>query len=175
MDKSRFEVRRGDRSSGIDHSGGDEVEFFIAPNAGEPLRALARTASGGEISRIMLALKAIVAGRALVPVLVFDEIDVGISGLVAQRVGEEMHALGTKHQVIAITHLPQIAALGDAHFIVEKREAEGRTRTDLRALTIEERAAQIAQLISGARITDSALANARDLISSAADRRPERH
>lgn len=175
MGKSRFEVRRRDRSGGIDESGGDEVEFFIAPNAGEPLRALARTASGGEISRIMLALKAIVAGRALVPVLVFDEIDVGISGLVAQRVGEEMHALGTKHQVIAITHLPQIAALGDAHFIVEKQESEGRTTTDLRALTIEERAAQIAQLISGARVTDTALANARDLISSAADRRPERH
>lgn len=175
MDKSQFEVRRAERPAGIDQSGADEIEFFIAPNAGEPLRPLARSASGGEISRIMLALKAIVAGRALVPVLVFDEIDVGISGLVAQRVGEEMHGLGARHQVIAITHLPQIAALGDAHFYVEKHEADGRTRTDLRALTVEERAAQIAQLISGARVTDTALANARDLISSAADRRPERH
>ena len=169
MAKSAFQVRVTQTEDGrVSDTGMDDVEFYISPNPGEPLRQLAKSASGGEISRIMLALKAVIAQRIAVPVLVFDEIDVGISGAVAQRVGEEMRALAHHHQVVAITHLPQIAAQGDNHYVVEKTESGGRTRTEIRPLSESERAAQIARLISGARVTDSALANARDLIDSAA-------
>ncbi len=165
MEKAAFEVRVS--TAELTSTGSDTVEFHFSPNPGEPPRPLARCASGGEISRIMLALKAIIAKRVSVPVLVFDEIDVGISGAVAQRVGEEMHALARSHQVVSITHLPQIAAQGDAHFVVEKTEVGGRTVSDIRPLSDEERAAQIARLISGARVTDSAIASARELINSA--------
>lgn len=167
MAKSRFEVRfaaTDDRE--VHESGIDDIEFYVATNPGEPPRALVRSASGGEISRIMLAIKAITASRAAVPVLVFDEIDVGISGAVAQAVGVEMHTLSRARQVITITHLPQIAALGDDHFVVEKSEGAGRTRTEVRRLGGEERAAQIARLISGAEVTDNAVASARDLMLS---------
>ena len=108
-------------------SGLDRVRFLISVNAGEPLKPLSRTASGGELSRIMLAFKTIAADSDDVGTLVFDEIDTGISGRMAQVVGEKMAAIGRRRQVICVTHLPQIAALGDSHHLVEKREEEGRT------------------------------------------------
>ncbi|MEM6335843.1 MAG: DNA repair protein RecN, partial [Bacteroidota bacterium] len=125
---------------------------------------LARTASGGEISRIMLALKSILAKSDRLPILVFDEIDTGISGAVAQQVGRSMKSLAQYHQIIAITHLPQIAALGDVHFRIEKTEQAGRTRSHLRRLSDDDRAREIAGLLSGTDITDAALESARQLM-----------
>ncbi len=145
-------------------TGMDVVEFFISANPGEALRPLARVASGGEVSRIMLALKTILAKSERMPILVFDEIDTGISGAVARKVGESLHSLAQYHQIVAITHLPQIAALGDVHFLVEKHVEKNRTRTHLRRLGDDERANQVARLISGEDVTEAALESARELM-----------
>ncbi len=146
--------------------GMDQVEFFISTNVGVPPMPLAEVASGGEISRIMLALKTILAKSERLPILVFDEIDVGISGAMARRVGKSMHDLARYHQIITITHLPQIAALGDRHFKVEKVVEENTTKTTIRRLSEDEQATQVASLISGAEVTDAALKNARQLMAA---------
>jgi len=146
--------------------GMDHIEFFISTNVGVDPMPLADVASGGEISRIMLALKQILAKSERLPILVFDEIDTGISGDMARKVGDSMHDLARYHQIIVITHLPQIAALGDVHFKVEKRVEAQRTKTVIRRLDEEEQAAQVATLISGADITDAALENARELMAA---------
>jgi len=146
--------------------GVDQVEFYISTNVGVPPMPLAEVASGGEISRIMLALKTILAKSERLPILVFDEIDVGISGDMARRVGESMHDLARYHQIITITHLPQIAALGDRHFKVEKVVEDGTTKTTIHRLDEEEQATQVASLISGAEVTDAALKNARELMAA---------
>ncbi|RMH59294.1 MAG: DNA repair protein RecN, partial [Bacteroidetes bacterium] len=146
--------------------GMDRVEFFLTTNVGEAPRPLARVASGGEVSRIMLALKTILAKSDRLPILVFDEIDVGISGAIARQVGQRLRDLASYHQIIAITHLPQIAALGDEHFVVEKHVDEGRTKTQIRRLAEHERAAQVARLIGGAEVTDAVLESARELMAA---------
>ena len=147
-------------------AGADLVEFYISANLGEDPKPLAKTASGGEVSRIMLALKTILAKSERLPILVFDEIDTGISGPIARRVGESMRGLASYHQIIAITHLPQIASLGDVHFSVEKAVADGRTRTAIRTLDEAERAEAVAQLLSGDAPTEAALQSARELIDA---------
>ena len=147
-------------------TGVDQVEFFISTNVGVDPMPLAEVASGGEISRIMLALKTILAKSERLPILVFDEIDVGISGNMARRVGESMHDLARYHQIITITHLPQIAALGDRHFKVEKIVEDGTTKTTIHRLDEDEQATQVASLISGEDITDAALKNARELMAA---------
>jgi DNA repair protein RecN (Recombination protein N) len=151
-------------------TGADVVEFHITTNPGEPPRPLTKVASGGEISRIMLALKSILAKSERLPILVFDEIDVGISGEIARRVGESMQRLGAYHQIIAISHLPQIAAFGDHHYVVRKEVEQGeegpRTRTSIRRLAEAERARQVAQMVSGEAVSEAALESARELISS---------
>ena len=146
--------------------GMDRVEFYISTNVGVPPMPLTEVASGGEISRIMLALKTILAKSERLPILVFDEIDVGISGDMARRVGESMHDLARYHQIITITHLPQIAALGDRHFQVEKVVEDGTTKTTIHRLDEEEQATQVASLISGEEVTDAALENARQLMAA---------
>ncbi len=134
-------------------------------------------ASGGEISRVMLALKTILAKSDRLPVLVFDEIDSGVSGRIGQAVGRSLKNLSDFHQVIAITHLPQIAGLADVHFVVEKKERLKRTVTTLRRLTLEGQVEEVARLMSGAVITEAGLAGARELMglragaSSAKERR----
>ncbi len=150
-------------------NGMDRAEFFIAANVGEELMPLRKVASGGEISRIMLALKTILAKSERLPILVFDEIDAGISGRIARAVGRRLHDLAQYHQIIAITHLPQIAAQGDAHFRVRKRVAAGRTKTEIRRLDEEARTAQVAALISGVEVTEAALESARELMSAGED------
>lgn len=145
-------------------TGMDRVVFLLSTNPGEEPRPLARIASGGEVSRVMLALKSILAKSDRLPILVFDEIDVGVSGAVAQRVGQRLKELAGFHQIVAITHLPQVAALADAHFRVEKVVADGRTRTAVRRLTETERIEEVASLMSGAVVTDAARASARELI-----------
>jgi len=183
MPNSRFEVRftrQEDPDSGRDWinpddedaryrafaKGVDRVEFYISTNVGVPPMPLAEVASGGEISRIMLALKTILAKSERLPILVFDEIDVGISGDMARRVGESMHDLARYHQIITITHLPQIAALGDRHFKVEKVVEDDTTKTTIHRLDEEEQATQVASLISGEEVTDAALENARELMAA---------
>ena len=125
---------------------------------------LVRVASGGEVSRIMLALKSILAKSDRLPVLIFDEIDVGVSGRVAQAVGRSLKNLSDFHQVIAITHLPQIAGLADTHFAVEKTERGTRTTTGMRRLSLDEQVREVARLLSGAEVTDAGLLGARELM-----------
>ena len=145
-------------------AGADLVEFHLSANLGEDPKPLVKVASGGEVSRIMLALKAVLAKSERLPILVFDEIDTGISGPIARRAGESMHRLGQFHQIIAITHLPQIASLGDVHFEVEKTIVDGRTLTHIRRLDEAERAEAVAQLLAGAQVSAAALQSARELI-----------
>jgi DNA repair protein RecN (Recombination protein N) len=147
-------------------SGVDSVEFFISTNVGEEPKPLAKVASGGEISRVMLALKSILAQGSRLPMLVFDEIDTGISGRIASKVGAAMQRLGERHQIVAITHLPQIAATSHQHFVVEKREHNGRTSTSVRPLDADEHTREVAKLMSGEQITESSLRMARELIGS---------
>ncbi|MCU0452475.1 MAG: DNA repair protein RecN [Bacteroidetes bacterium] len=144
--------------------GMDDIEFLLSTNPGEDLKPLAKVASGGEVSRVMLALKTILAKSERLPLLVFDEIDVGISGRIAQAVGKSLRSLAQYHQIIAITHLPQIAGLADLHLSVEKKERKGRTTTTLRALELEERVKEVARLLSGESVTRSGLDSARELM-----------
>lgn len=145
-------------------NGIDFIEFYLSTNIGEDLKPLAKIASGGEISRIMLALKTILAKADRLPLLVFDEIDVGISGRIAQAVGKSMKSLSQFHQVIAITHLPQIAGFADCHFAVEKSESKQRTSSTIRKLAEEERIQEVARLLSGEEVTETSLNGARELI-----------
>lgn len=143
----------------------DKIEFFISTNPGEPLKPLAQTASGGEISRIMLALKSVLADSDSVPILVFDEIDTGISGRIADVVGRGLKALATRHQIVCITHLPQIASKGEVHFSVEKRVKDNKTSTIVRLLDEELRLHAIAQLLGGETVTENTLENAKELLN----------
>lgn len=160
----RIAGKKGVRYRAYRH-GMDHVEFMITTNVGEELRPLARVASGGEISRIMLAVKRILAKSDRLPILVFDEIDVGISGSIARKVGESMANLARYHQIISITHLPQIAALAHAHYVVEKQVSDGRTITQIRRLKEEEALEQVAKLITGAEVTDAMRQSARELMN----------
>jgi len=144
--------------------GMDFVEFHVSANTGEEPKPLARVASGGEISRIMLSMKMILAKSDRLPLLIFDEIDSGVSGRVARAVGENMKKLSQFHQIISITHLPQIAGCADGHYVVEKTEEGKRTITSMKKLDPEGRVREVAKLISGAEITGAALKSARELI-----------
>ena len=157
-------VSAGRKKVRLNARGYDEVEFFISTNLGEEEMPLVSVASGGEVSRIMLALKSILAKSDRLPVLIFDEIDVGVSGRVAQAVGRSLKNLSNFHQVIAITHLPQIAGLADTHFSVEKRERGTRTTTGMRRLSLDEQVHEVARLMSGAEVTDAGLVGARELM-----------
>lgn len=160
-------------------NGCDEVAYLIATNAGEPLKPLNEIASGGEMSRVMLALKVTVEdavlaasrsgkGKMALPrTLVFDEIDIGIGGRAAEAVGQRLKALSRTQQVLCITHLPQIAAFADQHFLIEKSELRGRTHTDIRQMEDQERVREIARMLSGATLTDTSLRHAENLISGA--------
>ena len=155
-------------SGEIGPSGADRVEFTFAPNPGEPARALSRIASGGEASRLSLALKVVLAAADETPVLVFDEIDAGIGGRNATALGERLRALSAFHQVICVTHLPQIAAYADAHVHVGKREIDGRTVADARVLSPEERTLELAAMLAGGDAGSEAHAAAEALLRSAA-------
>ncbi|RMI09637.1 MAG: DNA repair protein RecN [Calditrichaeota bacterium] len=176
MPRTRFQVslQREENAQGIfrqngrrfrgDATGVDQVEFFISPNPGEDFKPLNKIASGGEISRIMLALKSILAENDAVPTLIFDEIDSGVSGRIAQAVGRAIRQLSRSHQVLCITHLPQIASQGDVHFTVEKYVEDGRTYTRIFPLSEEQRVEAIARLMAGERISETVMESARQLI-----------
>lgn len=145
-------------------NGFDMVEFFISTNLGEDAKPLVKVASGGEVSRIMLALKSTLAKNDKLPLLIFDEIDTGVSGRIAQKVGQALKSLAEFHQIIAITHLPQIAGLGDIHFAVEKRVIDERVISSIRSLAKEDRVKEVAKLMSGEEITETSLNTARELM-----------
>jgi DNA repair protein RecN (Recombination protein N) len=174
--KVRFEiaVHSREESSNWTGSGWDEVEYRIATNAGEPVKPLHEIASGGEMSRVMLALKVSVEEGAIKPkkkaptprTLVFDEIDIGIGGRAAEAVGQKLKALSRGQQVLCVTHLPQIAAFADQHFLIDKREAAGRTKTQIRLLDQRASTHEVARMLSGATVTETSLQHAAQMIAA---------
>jgi len=179
MEQTRFEVRFAADASEPEWSarGIDRAEFYVSPNPGEDLRPLARTVSGGELSRLMLAIKTLTATSRLewneadgrppsgaAPGLVFDEVDAGIGGRVAEVVGRKLYALGSAFQVLCITHLPQIAAYADAHYAIEKRVAAGRTRTTVARLDGDARVTEIGRMLGGDMVTDGLRASAEEML-----------
>ncbi|MFI5351995.1 MAG: DNA repair protein RecN [Candidatus Binatales bacterium] len=155
------------RGIALGPGGFDTVEFYLSPNLGQPPMALVKIASGGELSRIMLALKSLEARRRGVATLIFDEVDAGIGGAIAEAVGRKLKLLSRFHQVLCITHLPQIAAFADTHFVVEKEERRGATRSRVNVLKAAERAEEIARMLGGAEITDRMRRAARELLDRA--------
>jgi DNA repair protein RecN (Recombination protein N) len=171
MAGTRFQVKfYEDGSSGeivdaVKADGMDRVEFLISPNVGEDLKPLSRIASGGELSRIMLSMKTIMARTSSVETLIFDEVDSGIGGSTAEVVGEKLRSLALYHQILCITHLPQIASKGSTHFAVRKRILEGRTGTVISELDREERVKEIARLLGGRTVSQKAMAHAKEMLS----------
>jgi DNA repair protein RecN (Recombination protein N) len=173
--KVRFEVAVSatEHPSGWTASGWDHVECRIATNPGEPLKPLAEIASGGEMSRVMLALKVSVEEGAVKPkrktptprTLVFDEIDIGIGGRAAEAVGQKLKSLSKGQQVLCVTHLPQIAAFADQHFLIDKREADGRTKTKISLLDQRSSMHEVARMLSGAKVTETSLQHAAQMIA----------
>lgn len=151
--------------------GFDEAEFLISTNPGEPPRPLGAVASGGELSRIMLAIKAVLADTDDIPTLIFDEIDTGISGRTAQMVSEKLSLIAGSHQVICITHLPQIAAMADSHYEIRKTAKENRTVTQIKRLSEEQMTDELARLLGGAEITEAVRQNAREMRALAAEKK----
>jgi DNA repair protein RecN (Recombination protein N) len=177
MAGTRFEVAFGvvESADGVpvdgrllsfDRSGVDRVEFLLAANAGEEPRPLARVASGGEMARILLALKTILAGVDSRPTLIFDEVDVGVGGRLGQVLGEKLWSLATRHQLLCVTHLPQVAAFGDQHLLVTKHESAGRTETAVEILAATERESELAAMLGGA--GEGVQLSARELVARAA-------
>jgi DNA repair protein RecN (Recombination protein N) len=162
MPRARFEVKLTPKP--LESDGVDAVEFLFAPNPGEPPRPLSKIASGGELSRVMLAIKSVLAGVEDVPTLVFDEIDIGIGGRTAGVVGQKLHSLSQQRQILCITHLPQIASRARAHLLIEKREAEGRTVTAVTPVEGEARVREIARMLGDT--GESALRHAREMLET---------
>lgn len=163
LEKSRIKINV-ERQEEFNERGFDNVYFLISTNPGEPLMPLEKVLSGGELSRIMLALKCVFAEKDEIPTLIFDEIDTGISGAVAQRVGEKMYQLSCTHQVLCITHLPQIAVLSDCHYFVNKHVVDNKTFTNIKILKIEEKEFEISKMMSGNEVTESTLNNVKEMI-----------
>jgi DNA repair protein RecN (Recombination protein N) len=144
--------------------GVDQVEFYFSPNPGEPVKPLAKIASGGELSRLMLAIKSLVLTQGEISTLLFDEVDAGIGGRVAEIVGKKLKKVAGSHQVICVTHLPQIAALADSHYVVEKEVVKGRTFTEVKRLGERERIAEVARMLGGVKVTEKAIRHAEEMV-----------
>ncbi|MBP1989030.1 DNA repair protein RecN [Paenibacillus eucommiae] len=182
MERTQFVVHLGrakdDKGIEVDgakvrfgREGIDQVEFLMAPNPGEPLRGLSKIASGGELSRIMLAMKAIFARIDLIPVLIFDEVDTGVSGRAAQAIAEKMSVLSRSCQVCSITHLPQVACMADAHFAIHKEVDHERTYTKVYDLQGEARIQELARMLGGVEVTETTLGHAREMIALANEKK----
>ena len=171
MDKAAFTVevrpRQGSGGLRLEATGADEVEFLIAPNPGEELKPVGRIASGGELSRVMLAIKAILAASDQIPTLIFDEVDVGIGGGMADVVGQKLWLTARERQVLSITHLPQIAALADRHLSISKRVKANRTETSVRVLDGQERVEEIARMLGAKGRSDTPLQHAQEILEAA--------
>ena len=168
MPSVRFhvEIKPLDNGEGFGPHGGDQVRFLMSANAGEELGRISRIASGGELSRIMLAMKNVFAEHDAVPTMIFDEIDSGVSGVAAQRVGEKLYSVSRGKQVMCVTHLPQIAAMADTHFLISKSEREGRTYTQVAPLDRHRRAEELARLHGGDNITLLTIASAEEQLTA---------
>jgi len=164
MDKTRFEVGMTPLAGGPGPCGADEASFLISPNPGEDLKPLEKIASGGELSRIMLALRGLLAGEGDVGSLVFDEVDAGIGGSVSEAVGLRMKKMSHGRQVLCVTHLARIASLADTHLGVVKREKGGRTGVKVEVLGPDDRIEEIARMLAGAEITETSRAHAKEML-----------
>jgi DNA repair protein RecN (Recombination protein N) len=149
--------------TGYSANGTDDAQFLISTNPGEPEKPLAKVASGGELSRIALAVKTVMAESDAIDTLIFDEIDSGISGRTAQMVSEKMNFLARSHQIICITHLPQIAAMADCHFLIAKSVENQSTVSRIHPLTEDESVNELARMLGGVEITDTVLKNAKEM------------
>ena len=159
---ARLEIRISDAGH-YSANGKDDAEFYFSANPGEPMKPLGSVASGGELSRVMLAVKTVLADEEDTPTLIFDEIDTGISGITAGKVGEKLRLIGKSRQVICITHLPQIAAAADSHFLIEK-ETDGKSvKTDITLLDEEASVRELARMLGGANVTDRILESAGEM------------
>ncbi|MGH7255068.1 MAG: DNA repair protein RecN, partial [Nitrospirales bacterium] len=169
MDRTRFQVALDSSCDGADlgPTGCDRIEYLFSANEGEPLQPLARVASGGELSRVMLAMKSVLAETDHVPILIFDEVDAGVGGAVAAVMGKRLRALADYHQVFCITHLPQIAAQAEAHYLVEKGVVKKRTVTQVRRLDQKARKDEVARMLGGLAITKAMRDTAADMIDEA--------
>ena len=163
MPHIRFQISI--HQEGLSGNGQDKVAYLFSANTSTPLQPVSQVASGGEIARVMLALKAMISGAVKLPTIIFDEIDTGVSGKIAEKMAEIMYEMGShERQVISITHLPQIAALGSAHYKVEKEETPQGTTSKMELLTADERITEIAQMLSGSKVTEAAIQNAKQLL-----------
>ncbi len=163
MAATQFEVSI--EAQPVTSKGADRVEFLLSPNPGEPLRPLAKIASGGEMSRIMLAMKSVLARTGAIPTMIFDEIDVGVGGRTAQTIGDKLEALAQGAQIMCITHLPQIASRAGAHFFIEKQVHEGRTTVSVAPLDSEGRIEEIARMLGGSRRSEAVVQHAREMLA----------
>ncbi|WP_078428710.1 DNA repair protein RecN [Alkalihalobacterium alkalinitrilicum] len=165
MEKTKFAVELKVLPNGrFTEEGVDVAEFFLSPNPGEPLKPLSKVASGGEISRIMLAMKTIFSSGQGITSLIFDEVDTGVSGRVAQAIAEKINKISEKSQVLCITHLPQVAAMSDQHLFISKQQIEERTKTNVRQLSESEKINEIARMISGVEVTELTREHANELL-----------
>ncbi|MDT8862538.1 DNA repair protein RecN [Alkalihalobacillus sp. MEB130] len=179
MEKTIFDVRVMEKPASklspvidgkkvpFSQDGMDAVEFYLSTNPGEPMKPLSKVASGGEISRIMLAIKSIFSNEQGVTAVIFDEVDTGVSGRVAQAIAEKIHAISIGSQVLCITHLPQVAAMADSHLYIQKQEENDRVKTSVKALTTEEKINEIARMISGVEVTELTREHAKELLELA--------
>ncbi|MBR3299695.1 MAG: DNA repair protein RecN [Clostridia bacterium] len=167
MERAKFDIAIASEPAEPHPNGSDTVEFMLSANAGEPLKPLSKVASGGELSRIMLAVKTVLAGIDGTSTLIFDEVDTGISGLTAVKVGERLSLVSKRKQVLSVTHLPQIAAFADCHLLVEKHTDGDKTHTTLRALSSDERRAELARIMGASGSRESALSYASEMIAEA--------
>ncbi|NQD80722.1 DNA repair protein RecN, partial [Pseudomonas sp. CrR14] len=168
MPGGRFSIQLQENTSTDPNGNGlEQVEFLVSANPGQPIKALAKVASGGELSRISLAIQVITAQTSRVPTLVFDEVDVGIGGPTAEVVGQLLRRLGERGQVLTVTHLPQVAAQGHQHLFVHKVRGNNATRTAVSKLSDAQRVEEIARMLGGIDLTEESLAHARKLVSNA--------
>jgi DNA repair protein RecN (Recombination protein N) len=173
-DEEPYDIELEEKRIKVSAQGPADVQFLISPNVGEDLRPLVRIASGGEVSRIMLALKTVLVQADAVDVMVFDEIDVGIGGNIARVVGEKLKALSGAKQIICITHIPMIACLGDTHFFVSKDVEAGRTFASARALGREERVKEVARMLAGDKVSEITLKQAREMLDYGSNHRAKK-
>lgn len=172
MEKAQFQVaiepytNKGDLSS-LKRLGQDRIEFMISANPGEPLKPLAKVASGGELSRIMLALKSVFTAKEGITSVIFDEVDTGVSGRIAQAIGEKIQRISAGSQVLCISHLPQVAALADHHLYISKTETDNRVFTSVKVLNENEKVDELARMLSGVEVTDLTRKNAEELLALA--------
>ncbi len=162
------DIDTGDKRYILYPHGLDRIEFMLSANEGEDLRQLRKVASGGEMSRIMLALKNVIQSADIVDTLIFDEVDAGISGKTAEIVGRKLKSLSKNRQVLLITHLPQIAAMSDSHYLVQKGKSDGRITTMVKNLSEKEKVREVARMLAGAEITEISIKHAEELIQKGA-------